>query len=218
MVVRREFEDEAMLGFVADPDASISSSRLLKDGRSSTIGFIKVGNKGLMAKRYNIKDFAHSLRRCFRPTRASVSWVNAHRLRLIGIPTPMPIAFVEKRWGPFRSTSYFISEYIEGINAHEFFRSGQYQAPDLSASIEHFISLFQSLADARVSHGDMKATNFILAENKIFVTDLDSMREHRFEWLFRRAFERDIKRFMKNWEDLPEVAKDFQKRLSQLRF
>ncbi|MBW1746795.1 MAG: hypothetical protein JRJ25_11240 [Deltaproteobacteria bacterium] len=93
---------------IADPDSVIDSSRLLKEGNSSTVALAEVNGKLLVIKRYNIKNFIHALKRYLRNTRAWTSWRNAHRLELLGIPTPKPIAFLERRWGPFRSVNLIL--------------------------------------------------------------------------------------------------------------
>jgi hypothetical protein len=51
----------------------------------------------------------------------------------------------------------------------------------------------------QVSHGDMKATNFIFHSNKLFVLDLDAMKRYRNRNVYRRAILKDLGRFMKNW-------------------
>ena len=80
-----------------------------------------------------------------------------------------------------------------------------------------FGQLFQELAEACISHGDSKATNYIVAGNGLYITDLDAMREHRFKGRFRRAFTRDLVRFMQNWADLPEVSSMFREEIDKTR-
>ncbi len=175
-----------------------------------------VGGLRLVVKRYNIKNAWHALKRCFRPSRAWKSWRNAHRLASLGIPTPRPIALVENRWGPLRSKAYFITEYIEAINLNHLLRPGNVEENNLKDLIEQFVAMLQLFADASLSHGDFKATNFLVDAGQISITDLDAMREHRFRWLHRRAFRKDCKRLMKNWKGLPEIEKKFQERLQNL--
>jgi RIO-like serine/threonine protein kinase len=138
-------------------------------------------------------------------------------LALLGIPTPRPIALVENRWGPLRSKAYFITEYIEAINLNHLLPSGKVEENNLKDLIEQLVEMLQLFADASLSHGDFKATNFLVEAGQISITDLDAMREHRFRWLFRRAFKKDCKRLMKNWVNLPEVEKTFQKHLSRMK-
>jgi len=77
-------------------------------------------------------------------------------------------------------------------------------------------ALLRMLADASISHGDFKATNFIFSNKKLFVIDLDAMREHRFRWRFRRAFRRDLKRFRQNWTESPIIDKLFLDQINKL--
>jgi tRNA A-37 threonylcarbamoyl transferase component Bud32 len=216
MVYDRDYQEDVFTGLLANPDAAIESSRLLKNGNTATVALVNAGSLRLVVKRYNIKNAWHALKRSPRPSRAWKSWRNAHRLALRGIPTPKPIAFIEKRWGPFRSKAYFITEYVDGVHLYYLIRSGRMKEKPLQGLIERFVGLLQLFADASMSHGDFKATNFIVAGEQIVFTDLDSMREHRFRWLFRRAFRKDCERLMKNWVDLPEIANTFQKHLLRL--
>ncbi|MBA3018640.1 MAG: hypothetical protein KKH20_01855 [Proteobacteria bacterium] len=210
MVCDRNSYYGEMKSLLSDPDSAIGSSRLLKDGNSATVALAEVNGKLLVIKRYNIKSFGHALKRCPRNTRAWSSWLNAHRLELLGIPTPKPIAFLEKRWGPFRSTSYYISEYIDGTDLYRLITSDRSKEINIEALSIKFGAMLKLLADANMSHGDFKATNFIVAGEKLYIIDIEGMREHNCRWSLKRSLKRDCRRFMKNWKDMPEVAKIFQ--------
>lgn len=217
MVCNREEYDQTMDRFLSDPDPLIDSSRLLKDGNSSTVALVKIGRQCLVVKRYNIKSLQHALKRCLRPSRASVSWRNAHRLDFMGISTPKPIAFLEKRWGIFRTTAYFITEYVEGVDACHLIRAERRGDIPIQSVVKRFVKLLGLFAEAMISHGDFKAANFIVSGDKLFVIDLDGMRKHSFRWRFRKAFKRDCERLMKNWTDLPELDKMFCDQIQKLK-
>ena len=215
-VYSRELQKEDILLLLKNPDTFMAKGRLLKDGDTATLALVKVGGLRLVVKRYNIKNAWHALKRCLRPSRAWKSWKNAHRLALLGIPTPRPIALVENRWGPLRSKAYFITEYIEANNLNHLLRPGKVEENNLKDFTEQLMTMLQLFADASLSHGDFKATNFLVDAGKISIADLDAMREHRFRWLYRRAFRKDCKRLMKNWKGLPEIEKTFQEWLRKL--
>jgi hypothetical protein len=40
--------------------------------------------------------------------------------------------------------------------------------------------------------------------------ELDAMRQHKNPEKFQKAFNKDLDRFMKNWEDQPELASRFE--------
>jgi len=217
MVCDRNFYYGEMKKLLSDPDSAIGSSRLLKNGNSSTVALAEANGKLLAIKRYNIKNFGHALKRCPRNTRAWSSWLNAHRLELLGIPTPKPIAFLESRWGPFRSTSYYISEYIDGTDLYRLITSDRSKEINIESLSIRFGKMFKALADANMSHGDFKATNFIVADEKLYIIDIEGMREHSCRWSLRRSLKRDCRRFMKNWKDMPEVARIFQDQIRKIK-
>jgi len=216
LVLDRNFYGKSMECFLADPDAVIGSGKILKAGNTATVALVRIGKQQFVVKRYNIKSYWHGLKRCLRPSRAWVSWHNAHHLILLGISSTRPIALLEKRWGPFRSKAYFISEYIKGIDAYHLLHSEKAKEVNQRKLVEQFILLFQQLANASLSHGDFKATNFIVAGDMLSIIDLDAMREHRSRYGFRRAFNRDLERFMKNWTDVSEVGNIFAELIRDL--
>ncbi len=216
LVYDRNYNTEKMVRFLADPDDLIDMNRLLKKGNTATVAMVEVDGQRLVVKRYNIKNTWHALRRCPRPSRAWNSWRNAHRLALLGIPTPKPIALLEKRWGPFRSKAYFITEYVDGINVYHLLHSESKKEIKHEDLVEQFGNLLQKLANALISHGDFKATNFIFSGGELIVTDLDAMYEHRFSTQFHRKFRKDCQRLMKNWENLPKICEMFHDQLNRL--
>ena len=130
MVCDREFYDEKLIRFLSNPDLVIDESRLLKKGNTSTVALVVMSGKSLVVKRYNIKSTWHGLRRCFRRSRAWISWRNSHRLVFLGIRTAKPVAFLEKRWGPFRSKAYFITEHVDGVDLGRLFHSDRVKEID----------------------------------------------------------------------------------------
>lgn len=218
MVCDRNFYHGEIKKLIADPDSVIDSSRLLKDGNSATVALAEVNGKLLVIKRYNIKNFMHALKRCLRNTRAWTSWRNAHRLELLGIPTPKPIAFLERRWGPFRSTSYYISEYIDGRDLYRLITSDKSRKINIEALSISFGEMLKLLADANMSHGDFKATNFIVAGKKLYIIDIEGMRKHSCRWSLKRSLKRDCRRFMKNWKHIPKIARAFQNQIRKIKF
>ena len=111
------------LALLKDLDGAIRNGVLIKDGNSATIARVEVDCQQWVIKRYNIKNFWHWLKRCWRPSRAAVSWRNAHLLEQLGIETPAPIAMLEQRWGWLRGRAYYVSQCIDAIERKEHYRN-----------------------------------------------------------------------------------------------
>jgi tRNA A-37 threonylcarbamoyl transferase component Bud32 len=210
MLCKRAYDSPAMNAFLNNPDRLVNDPKtlFLKKGNSSTVVRIKIDKHDLVVKRYNIKNMGHRLRRFLRPSRATHSWKSAHLLLLLGIPTPMPVAMMERRFGYFRSEAYFVYEYIDGPNAIEFFNDeNQQQRLDVAKRIWE---VFNKLAMAKISHQDMKGTNIIIHQKYPILVDLDAMHMHSNQKRFEHAHHRDISIFFKNWETVPEVSAMFK--------
>lgn len=214
-ICRRDIGDVGVQALVKAPDARLLDSQysIIKDGNTCTVSLIETPEQKLVCKRYNIKNAWHGFMRAFRASRASCSWRNAHRLHALHIETPLPIALVEQRFGPIRRKAWLFMSYIDGTSAHDFFRDGSH-AGQRHIAASQFALLFSKMVQARLSHGDMKATNFIFSDDELFVIDLDSMQQHNSDASFVAAFRVDMRRFMQNWSELPDVAALFDEQLS----
>ena len=195
----RPYETTAMQHLLSHLDEAIETAEKLKLGRSSTVAKLTIDNRTLVIKRYNIKNFWHRIKRLLQTTRAARAWHYAHYLLMLGLTTPRPVAFVEKRIGPFSSTSYFITEYIEG-------ESLAYQATKNPSKIKSLLTKCQPLLDALwqqgLVHGDLKATNIILDAAQPYLIDFDSMKKPKSKKVLQRLIIRDQNRFAANWSSM----------------
>lgn len=183
-------------------------SCLLKNGNTCTVGKVKMNQHDYVVKRYNVKNPLHRLRCALHRTRAEKSWYNAHYLSLLEIPTAKPVALWEERWGPLRGKAYFISRFLPGETLTDYL-SQESSAAQYPAIADQITQLFQRLFSARLSHGDLKATNFIVVNDIVHLIDLDSLQTHRTQWGLRRAWKKDWQRFMRNWQDNPTLTELF---------
>lgn len=186
---------------LSDPDQNI------KNGRTCTVAKAKLAGQEVVIKRYNLKSFWHGLNRAFRPSRAAVSWANAHRLLISNLATPAPVALVEERLGCLRRRAYYVSGYIDAPDVAQFL----IQEKDIEAKKQmayEVALLFYQLSLLRISHGDCKASNIKVLDNKPLLLDLDSMRHQ--PWRFESQHVKDLKRFMRNWTDDVEATALFK--------
>jgi tRNA A-37 threonylcarbamoyl transferase component Bud32 len=192
-------EADFLRPIIADPDRWLASGSPLKQGNTATLALIEHQGRKLVIKRYNIKGPAHALSRCWRPSRAWHSWLEGHRLRFLGIATPRPLALVERRFGPLRGRAWLIVEHCAGGSLAT--------QPPSASHLQPVLDLFARLSAARISHGDMKATNLLWDGDRIGLIDLDAMRQHGSTAGYRRAWRKDRERFLRNWPTDPELTR-----------
>ena len=147
-MIERSTCSRELADLIKDPDKFIESGTILKNGNSSAVALVKLVDRSVVVKRYNIKNYQHGLRRAFRKSRAWLSWANAHQLEFLGIPAPKPIALIENRLGPIRTTAYLITEFIEGPDALNYLTGTENPV----GKLESLVDILQKLSEVRVSH------------------------------------------------------------------
>ena len=196
--VRRE-EEAAMLPVLANADALLDAGHLYKTGGAASVGKVEVAARMLVIKRYNIKGFAHWLKRFWRPSRAWHSWREGNRLAFLGIATPKPLALLETRFLGLRGKAYLVTEYLPGPDIIERFAPYVEQGDAPEAELQALDQLFADLLGEHISHGDLKGHNVFWDNGRWALIDLDSMCQHRSLSSFAPAYARDRARFMRNW-------------------
>lgn len=213
IVYDRQYESSEFLNIVLRPEKIFTDPNtiFLKKGRSSTVIKFNVDGKVFVLKRYNIKNGWHRLRRLGRETRATKSWRMSQHLFSEGVKTAKPVALMENKFLGFRGTSYFMMEYVPGNHIGEYFRHMKDSNSENYHRMAKRISmLIENLAELKITHGDLKMTNIIVSDDEPHLIDLDGIKEHTSDKVLHEALKKEIKRFMRNWENLPELQHLFQ--------
>jgi tRNA A-37 threonylcarbamoyl transferase component Bud32 len=120
---------------------------------------------------------------------------------MLGVATPHPYLFYEERiFRVFRRRAFFLSKNLDAPTLLEQIQSKREQSFPIERLVLAFKYLFDTMCTYRISHGDMKASNFIFDGDRLYVLDLDAMKRHVNEEVFLRAIKKDLTRFMKNWQ------------------
>jgi tRNA A-37 threonylcarbamoyl transferase component Bud32 len=202
----RNLPESVWQSFADDPDQLIRQGEPLKQGRSATVARWQpeVG-PSLVLKRYNVKSPLHALRRSIRRTpRPRLAWLNGQRLAFLAISTARPLALLERRLGPWRGVAYLLLEDLGDRTLEEEVAEHGVTCERASEVAE----LFALLRKLRLRHGDTKADNFLIVEQRVRLIDLDAMRDSPHGW------RRDVDRFLDNWhsEDRDVFVDAFRKR------
>lgn len=198
---------------VARPAAVLARGRVLKHDATTTVTLLPAGERGWVVKRYNTKNRWHAVRRQVRTSRALNCWRAAAWLGDADIDTPKPITVLEERcWRLLRGRSYLICAYVQGVTLDKALDPRE-PAAGREALIEHAAGIIRRLRQHGIVHGDLKATNFIVGDGRIFLTDLDAARRPSGRRL-AAGLDKDLRRFLRNWEDQPALAEAFLEQLS----
>ena len=213
---RRDSESGALNNLLADPDGHIHKAIVhLKLGNSATVGLVDVGGRRLVLKRYNIKSFWHGVKRAIQPSRAAISWRNAHLLQFIGVRTTPPVGMIEERYGPFRSRAYFVTEEVPGPDAFSYFTTSGADSHQREIMGQALVDLIVLMGEARVIQRDTKAMNFIMSPLGPVVVDLDGIEQHRWSYTFKRAYKNCWRPLMDSWKNCTEANILFRELLKQ---
>ena len=197
VAVARGDDDPALRAVIDDPERALATGHPLKRGNTATV--VRAG--GLVIKRYSIKSRRHRWRLKVRASRARRAWQIGHGLGVLGVPTARPRALIEQRGTEVGDAAgYLVLDYVDGTPLGQAIDDAG-ATPALMAAVR---GLFLGLRLARLGHGDMKASNFIVADNRVHVVDLDAARFLRSAGGFRHRHRRDIARFLRNWGTAPE--------------
>jgi tRNA A-37 threonylcarbamoyl transferase component Bud32 len=181
--------------FVQRIDELTDKGQILKRGNTSSVSRLTWNGKEIVIKRYNYKGFFHSLRHTIKGSRARRSWLYGHRLTWLGIPTPKPLACIEKRKGPLIWNSYLVTEFVDGENLHNYLRDEKNDAEKRSAAMQQVLEMVEKLQKSKITHRDLKQTNILVTADGPMLTDLDAMKVHKLGWICKSKSRRYIERF-----------------------
>ena len=198
-------------GFIKDADANelvksmdrlMEAGEVLKSGHTCYVSRIKWNGRDVVVKRFNHRGAFHSLRQGLKGSRARRAWVNGHRLGMLGIHTPKPLAYVERyAWGLLYDC-YLITEYLDGCNLYLYLSNDAVSQDDKVSTAERMRRMVECLTRHRISHGDLKYANVFVVGAEPYLMDLDSIIVHWLAFTQRMWMQADLRNFRKRGEQL----------------
>lgn len=193
---------------LADP-----SCKIVKQDHATTVGRITISGVELAIKQYHLRNPGYAIKRSVRHSRAHNCWHMARKLIALGIATPPPVAAIEERMGPFRRRSWFLSQWLEGEICSDYLLPNGLTEATRPACLS-VSNLLKLLHQHQIAHGDLKASNILLTPDGPVLLDLDATHSYRLHsptWHYHQ--QRDQRRFLRNWQQHPELLDYFSRQL-----
>jgi len=181
IVCDQHFISDEMNTLLRDPDDYLQRHpcRVMQNNFKNRIVFLEIGTTKAVVKIHNYKSTWHRIKRYFRRTRASTSWHYSFLFNENGIPTPRPIAYKETRIGPLRGDSYFIYEWVDGINGEEYFTKNKANPEIVEKAIDAIVDMTRTIKKLGLIHGDIRLKNMVFRGEDLLLTDFDDTKKRK---------------------------------------
>lgn len=155
-----------------DCDTLIDKARILEDSRNRVGVFALPVHQGRAAE-YVLKEFrtqgVDKWKSCILPSKAQKAWRGSLALVERGFPTPLPVAYLERRSSLFLEQGYFITEYVQNIQeVRGLFRNLSLKA--LTPLLQELARHLARLTASGLLHRDLSDGNILVErqENGLF--------------------------------------------------
>ncbi len=208
---------DSLLSSCHNPDSLLDEPEIkfLKQDHATSVAHRMIAGNDLVIKQYHLRNVGYALKRSVRRSRAQHCWDMAKILQQVDISTASTAGFIEEHLGPFRRRSWLLLDWLEGVVCSDYLQDhglNDTTRPVCFALLE----LLQQLGEQRIAHGDLKASNILLTATGPALIDLDGAHSYRSGSLFwRHARRRDLRRFLRNWTQQPELLEFFTQHLKE---
>jgi hypothetical protein len=199
-----------------EPHAMLSEADKLQDKLRCSVAKLDHPAGPFVWKYHNWGTLHRTLKRSLSPSAAEKSWRDARFLFAAGVPTPRPRAYIELRFGPFKRSSYILSDYIAGTSLYRFMRFERPTAEFIRDLARQVAAIWQQLDELRIWHNDFKTENLLVdPQGKVWLIDFERMRRIGDRQRLRRRQVRDVSDFFhpRNWRQNPAAAEIFRTEL-----
>lgn len=181
---RRDFGRSAARAAVAlhASQRTGSGETILKTASKSIITVhADSGNQPLCVKGYRFLGPLYSVKQTLRKSRALRSWIAAHGLLVRGINTPLPLAALENRRGPFVREAFFISRWLPDARELNSYVQHTELGVRKTAFLQALARTLQTMHSRGIYHADLKSNNILVTDREpdgwaFWFVDLDRVR------------------------------------------
>ena len=186
--MKRGEHETALLKLLEAPDGLFTRTGavILKNSRTTAALVLQAPELPwpVYLRRSNPKGLFFGIKYVLRRSRARRAWQTACELRSRHVPTPEPLAFLERRRFGLLKSSYYVTQALPAADSLDHFveqRFSEWRPDEKRAFIRRLAGQLKNAHRQGMLHGDLKAKNILVAANdsgaeKIRFIDLDAVR------------------------------------------
>lgn len=207
--IRPDFDEPTIVEALMDCDGLLEGARILEDSRNR-VGVCTIGSKNRGPVELVIKEFrtrgVDRWKSLILPSKALKAWKGSLALVERGLPTPVPVAYLERRTSFFCEQSYFITEYVPNVEeVRGLFRNiPKGELSPLLKALAHFLA---RCTESGILHRDLSDGNVLMGKNgnnqfRFYLLDTNRIRTRQrvgtlrgIKSLIRLGIPTDLQRF-----------------------
>lgn len=173
--------------YLKNPDKLFEDTKHLYKDRDekNKVALIQLGESLYIIKKYKTQTFFGWLKAI--PIKASKAfrvWYFGVKLEKLNISTVRPILVIEKRLGPFWTSSYVVLHYIPGLLSSDYFAEESPYKEKWGETLAGFSELITTLNNHQIIHDDLNLDNIIIHNHKPYLIDLDRIHFYQYNHTF----------------------------------
>jgi tRNA A-37 threonylcarbamoyl transferase component Bud32 len=146
-------------------ELAAGTAEILKRASKSAVTMhALVGHGRVCVKGYRYVGLWYSLKNIFKKSRALKSWVAAHGLLVRGVETPLPLAVVERTWGPLRREAFLITQMLPEARELNNYILATELGGRKPAFLRALAEQLRHMHDQGIYHADLKSNNILVQE------------------------------------------------------
>lgn len=190
LIATKEHQCFESKSYLNNPDLLLQNIEYYYKNKTTrtTIALVEIEGFRYVVKRYNIPNFWRWIKALpIKASKAYRSWHFGLELDKLGIRTPKPLMLIEKRVGPFWTTSYLVTRYIPGLSGYDYFNSASSYIKQWPEALKELKELISQLNEHLIIHGDLTLNNLVIYHNKPYLIDLDRIHLYRYDHSFYQS-------------------------------
>lgn len=181
LICRADDSKDEFKALAQNPDLPFDTKKeWIKNDPKRSILIWNISGKKYVIKRYNANTWSHWIKQLFSyaPSTALRSFYYSYLFDRMGINSAKSVAVIEKRIGPFLSTSYQVMEKIEGLKGDDYFEKTTLAEFDYDRSIRKTVEIAQKLENVNLVHKELKLGHFFYVNGTPYLIDLDCVENY----------------------------------------